>query len=297
MRDRLFYTIAQLKGRWREKEAELRRKGGFRTIFDMYDILMDPYYQGFAAQIAFYLILSIIPILIILSEFLGIFDISLELFEEWIEAHMQADGAKRIMSLLQFRTSGAANVLFILVALVASSRAQFALARFTNYTFSGGEHTGRGYIRDRIEAVAVMFVVLVAIGVTMVITVKGDAFIKLILNEYFGRTELYHSVTMVWELLRWPIAFVLILLGVFINYFAATGFKAKLRKLIPGSVLCTVLMLLVTFIFTTFSSVIDSYNLLYGALAVFVSLLIWFYCIAWALGLGAVLNHVWVNRN
>ena len=44
---------------------------GFRQI-------QDPYYHGFAAQISFYLMLSVVPIFLLLVQILGLFDISTE---------------------------------------------------------------------------------------------------------------------------------------------------------------------------------------------------------------------------
>ena len=38
---------------------------------------MDPYYQGIAAQVAFFFILSIVPTLLLLTQLLGLLDISL----------------------------------------------------------------------------------------------------------------------------------------------------------------------------------------------------------------------------
>ena len=44
----------------------------------------DPYYQGVAAQIAFSLFLSIVPILILTSQLLGLFSLSLDEIRHWI---------------------------------------------------------------------------------------------------------------------------------------------------------------------------------------------------------------------
>ena len=49
-----------------------------------YKQLNDPYYQGFAAQVAFYLLLSVIPTIILLSQILGVFSISIEILKTWI---------------------------------------------------------------------------------------------------------------------------------------------------------------------------------------------------------------------
>ena len=42
----------------------------------------DPYYQGFAAQMAFFYLLSIVPLIIVFSQLLDVFSISTELIEE-----------------------------------------------------------------------------------------------------------------------------------------------------------------------------------------------------------------------
>ena len=53
-----------------------------------YRQLNDSYYQGFAAQVAFYLLLSVVPTIILLSQILGVFSLSLELLSDWISEYM-----------------------------------------------------------------------------------------------------------------------------------------------------------------------------------------------------------------
>ena len=36
----------------------------------------DPYYQGFAAQIAFYIMLSVVPTIVVMTQLLGVINIS-----------------------------------------------------------------------------------------------------------------------------------------------------------------------------------------------------------------------------
>ena len=39
----------------------------------------DPYYQGFAAQMSFYIVLSLVPTLIVLTQILGLLEISMDI--------------------------------------------------------------------------------------------------------------------------------------------------------------------------------------------------------------------------
>ena len=51
-------------------------------IFKMFILgfkqFQDPYYQGFAAQVSFYFTLSIVPIILLITQILGLFNISME---------------------------------------------------------------------------------------------------------------------------------------------------------------------------------------------------------------------------
>ena len=48
----------------------------------------DPYYQGVAAQLAFFMFLSILPTFILLSQVLGFFLLSLSSIENWIDINI-----------------------------------------------------------------------------------------------------------------------------------------------------------------------------------------------------------------
>ena len=45
----------------------------------------DPYYAGFAAQIAFFIMLSLVPTVIVVSQLLGVFRISIDMVDRWID--------------------------------------------------------------------------------------------------------------------------------------------------------------------------------------------------------------------
>ena len=46
----------------------------------------DPYYQGFAAQMSFFIMLSLVPTLTVLSQLLGVLEIPLDFLDDWVKA-------------------------------------------------------------------------------------------------------------------------------------------------------------------------------------------------------------------
>ena len=52
----------------------------------------DPYYQGFAAQIAFFVMLSLVPTIIVITQLLGFLNINnLDFLEDWIDKYITSD--------------------------------------------------------------------------------------------------------------------------------------------------------------------------------------------------------------
>ena len=101
--------------------------------------LQDPYYQGFAAQIAFYLLLSIVPIILLVTQILGVFDISIASALSLFESYTGHKIPTIMEKLFEFSSAGYGNIIFLVIALWAGSRASFSIMRITNYTMTGGQ--------------------------------------------------------------------------------------------------------------------------------------------------------------
>ena len=101
----------------------------------------DPYYQGVAAQLAFFMFLSILPTFILLSQVLGFFSLSLSSIENWVDINISGAGADTLRRMLNYHPSGINSVFLAFTAVWAASRVQFAMIRVTNYTLTDGGMT------------------------------------------------------------------------------------------------------------------------------------------------------------
>lgn len=250
----------------------------------------DPYYQGFAAQISFYLMLSLVPILMLLTQILGYFDLSLETVLLWIEDYTGSEITGMISSITEFSSAGAAiNIVNILVALWAASRAQFAIMRISNYTFTDGKSTGKGYWRERFRAVWTMAILLLTLVFSVLILAYGGLIVDACM-QFLPLDGVY--LVKLFTLLRWVPAAVLYFLVVCYIYYIMPTEKLKFRKVLPGSLFACVGMLLVTVIYSKYVNSMANYDILYGTLSSIVAILFWFYFLAWVLCLGILINKV-----
>jgi membrane protein len=254
----------------------------------------DPYYQGFAGQLAFYFILSLVPIIILVSQVAGtIFGASLDSLIEWLLKYASGEVAETIKRLLSYKVALGSNILLIFVALWASSRAKFALVRITNFTLTDGRSTGRGYFRERFRAVVSMSITILTIILSLVVLVYGQHILELVL----GVLGIEKVAPQLWMFLRWPLAAAMYFFMISYDYYSMPSTKVRYREIIPGSIFASIGLLLVTWIYSLYVDQIMNYDILYGSLANLVALMFWFYFLAWVLCLGMLFNKVWMDTS
>ena len=194
--------------------AKLRRKFAKMIILGFKE-MQDPYYQGFAAQVAFYLFLSITPIMIIVTQILGLFKINLDTAISLVEAYTGKQVSSMVSSLLSFSSAGFTNVIFAAIALWAGSRASFAIMRITNYTMSDGTSTGRNYFIERFRAIRTMAMTIITIVFAIVILIYGQLILNGILAVLHVEDADFGENT--WLKLRWVLGGILYFLMVSYN--------------------------------------------------------------------------------
>ena len=251
----------------------------------------DPYYQGVAAQLAFFFMLSTVPTILLITQCLGFMDISLDFFTEWIESFIEPDTAASIEHLIHCKPVTGTNIMMVIMALWAASRIQFSLTRIMDYTYSDGREYGH-FWRNRVRSMATMIITVIIVALLMLVFISSELIFKNVVGVVIqgGILEILIKV------FRWPVAFILYFLLVSFNYYVLPTVRQPFKKIIPGSVFVAVGMLVVTIVYVIYTNFVVDYNVIYGSLASIVALMIWFYFISWVLCIGIFVNRVWFMK-
>ncbi|HVV57685.1 MAG TPA: YihY/virulence factor BrkB family protein [Gaiellaceae bacterium] len=145
----------------------------------------------------------------------------------------------------------------------------------------------RSFVRKRVTAV----VLVVLFGVTIVALAVLLLFGGPLGEAIADHARLGTAFTWAWRILRWPAAFVavLILFGL-VYYFSPNVQQRHWQWITPGSVVGAGLWLLLSGLFTVYVTFAGSYSKTYGSLAAAFILLVWLNYSAWAILFGAELN-------
>lgn len=181
--------------------------------------------------------------------------------------------------------SAIALTIGVIGALWAASGATSSVIKAVNRAFDLEET--RPFWKVRLLALALVVLAGIVTASVFVMIVfggpLGDAIAK--------RADLGSEFTVIWSIVRWPIAFLGILLFFALVYWLGPNRTPRNWKwLTPGSVLGAVLWLALSGLFALYTSFSHSYDRTYGSLAGAVILLLWLYYSAVALLLGAELN-------
>ncbi len=249
----------------------------------------DPYYQGVAAQLAFFMFLSILPTFILLSQVLGFFSLSLSSIEQWVDINVTGAGVDTIRRMLNYSPSGINSFFLAVTALWAASRVQFAMIRVTNYTLTDGITTGEGYVKDRLRSLKTILMTIFTVAFSLIVVVYGPIILNLLLGKVLGAK----ITEAAWMALRWPLAAALYFLMISYNYYVLPSIRVRYRDIVPGSIFASVGFLAVTFVYNIYTARSVNYDILYGSFSNIVVLMFWFWFIAWVMCLGVTINRVW----
>jgi len=255
--------------------------------------MQDPYYQGFAAQVSFYFTLSIVPILILIVQFLGLFNISMGTALSLLYEYTGHQMSSLFSSIFKFSSLGFGNVVYIVIALWAGSRASFALTRIANYTLTEGDSTGKNYFIERVRAIGTLLFTIGTIVFSIVILCYGKLILSSVLSLIGQDPDKY--VDSIWMWMRWPLGFILYFCMIGATFYKLPTVKRPFRNVIPGTLFSAVGMLIVTGLYALYSSSLANYDIVYGALSSVVAILMWFFFLAWVLFFGVLFNKVWAD--
>jgi len=251
---------------------------------------------GIAAQLAYYLILALFPFLLVLVSLMGTFG-SPELASE-ILAYFQRVMPEQAYDIIETFTaniiSGQAEApgLFtfgILFTIWAASGAFAALINALNRAYDVQETRPFWKVRGIAILMTLGLSVLILIGVLLL--VLGPQIGQAIANV-FGLEETF---TLVWEVVRWPVALFFMVFTVALLYYFAPDVDQPFRWITPGGLIGVLLWVLASVGFNFYVSNFGSYNKTYGSIGAVIVLLLYLYISSLTILFGATLNATLVR--
>jgi membrane protein len=251
---------------------------------------------GRAAELAYFFLFSIFPLLIVLTSLVGIVSGGTEIRDELLRyfrtalphaAYQLVAGTLREIT----AASGRGQIsIGILVALASASAGMVAVIEGLNTAYEVRE--ARTWLRRRFVAIVLTLALAVFTISALTIFLYGNQLGAFVATN-IGFKPLFETA---WPFLQWPLVFFFLLLALSLTYrFAPNVRVQRWRWIFPGAVIAFLLWLTASTGLRLYLRFFDTSSALYGSLGAVIILMIWFYLFGIAILVGGEVNSVLEN--
>lgn len=267
--------------------------GPVRFIAEMAELYFSKRVSRSAAELAYFLILSVFPLLICVNAFLGLLPLDTNAVMDAAAPFLPRESLPVVAEYIRYisgnQTPGmlAAGVVMILFSASAAFR---ALMDVMDDLYERKSYKGVGQL---IASLVFSVLFLVTIYLSIVVVLTGEWLFQLI--ERYLPVSVGH-LPWAWQWIRFLVLFCLVLLFVLLAYRLSAPRGRPRPPILTGAVLASAALVAASVLFSWFIGRSSRYSLIYGSLASVIILLVWLYLCGNILILGNVFNCVWYRH-
>jgi len=269
------------------KEKFNRIKG---YAFRVMDVVSSHHTGAYAAQAAYFFVLSMIPIILLLLTMVQftsltkdyIMNAVLQVFPTTVEGLIES-----IVDQV-YSQSGTIIPITVLVALWSAGRGVLSITNGLNCVYESRETRNYVYLRIRASLYTVIF--LVAIILSLVLSVFGNR-IAIMLNQHFPVL-----VRLIDTVIRSRTLITLCILTLFwdtvYKYLPNRKNigKTTMKKQLPGAIFTACAWQVISFVFSIYLNIFTGFTTMYGSLTMIILIMLWLYMCMYVILLGGEVN-------
>lgn len=255
-----------------------------KYVKNFYNILMTPAIRILPGTLAYFLVMSIIPMLTLLVVICSKLSISTD-FDTVIGAILPNGVEELMLSIITGTDTSKFSFWFILLGFILVSNGAHAIILASNTLY---DVENKPYIARRIKAFFLTIILMSLI--VFIIFILG--FGNIILNLLLG-LEIFKTVPLIFKsfmLFKWPIAIVIIFYLIKVIYTMAPDQHIPSKYVNKGAIFSTVGFIISTAIYSYYVNNIADYSYMYGNLSNIIVLMILVYVISYLLVVGIAIN-------
>ncbi|EGF87496.1 YihY/virulence factor BrkB family protein [Gemella haemolysans] len=263
-----------------------------KFVKEMYYRLMYDEISLLSANLSYYFILSLFPMLIVALALTPYFKIDQQFLLERIQNFAPGDLGNYLFDMISEVLNNKNNTIItvgIVFTLWSASSGIYGIIIAFNNAFRVRD--GRIWIVTKLISVVITALFLVGMFVVLALVVFGKQLTYLLFHK-FNLDEGFYNL---WSVLNYsfPILFTFIVF-VFL-YIMGPNLKLKAISILPGSIFATVSWTLISRLFGYYIDHFSSYIKTYGTIGAFMAFIIWLYITGYILIIGAEINAIFHN--
>lgn len=255
-------------------------------LIKIFDHLMQPEMRILPGQLAFFLVLSIIPLAALLVTIAAALSISTESIRVAMETSMPKQIADLLNSII---ANGGINfniIVFYFSAFLLASNGTYSMINTSNEIY---KVTPKNYFSRRLKAIVMIFILMGLFLFLLAVPVFGSTISEIIVN-ITGSTDLVILTSKILSILKYPLILLILFLNIKMMYVIAPDEEIPSKTTNKGALFTTILWVFATEIYAFYVGKFASYDVFYGSVSNILVLLLWVYLLSYIFVFGMVIN-------
>lgn len=250
------------------------------------DRMKQDHVGAYAAQAAYFLIMSFIPFVLFLTTLVQYTPLTYSTVRSAIRGFVPENLQGSVLSILAevYERNTAIVPISALAALWSSGKGMQALMNGLNVIYHVKET--RNWLTNRIYSVFYTFLFVIAVIASLILLVLGNL-IQAVLSRYVPfLAQIIAKIISA----RTFLVFVVLFLVFLVLYKVIPNRKATLKSQVPGALIIAVAWSLFSYFFSLYFAIFPSFTNMYGSLAAVIMVMLWLYVCMNLLLYGAEIN-------
>ncbi|WP_420805036.1 YihY/virulence factor BrkB family protein [Lacticaseibacillus brantae] len=242
-----------------------------------------------AASLAYYALLSLFPMFLVVGNLLPLLQINYQTVSDYVGQIVPSNIMDWLEPVIQnLLQNGSGGVLSIgaITTLWAASLGINGLKISFNKAY--GVPPAQNFLVQRLLSMLLTFLLILVVGAVLVAFAFGQQFLEW-LNATFKISDAWLHTFLAW---RWPVTLLVLFAAIMFLLYFLPNVRIRLWTVIPGTVLTTVGWIVLAQSFSWYMRNFGTRYSSYGTMGTFIILLLWLNFSAWILIVGAVINSL-----
>ena len=257
-----------------------------KNIFNsLFKIVKQPVMRILPGQIAFFLVLSIFPLLTLIGVIASFFSISVSSLIVMIKDAFPVEVTDMLVPFIQGKGFDTNIFISMILGFYLASNGTHSIILASNmlYKVDNNDH-----IKRRVKSFFLIILLLSLVLFLLAFLTFGNKIFKMILGLIY--TNFPHFIYNLFVLLKWPFAIFIIYMIIKLVYTIAPDVNIKSKTTTKGAIFTTVGWTLATAIYSYYVSNFTNYDIFYGSISNVIVLMTWVYILSYILVIGIAIN-------
>lgn len=267
-------------------------RGFFKKIIEL---IKKPELRILPGQLAFFLVLSLIPLVALIGIIASALSIPMNTVKETLSGTIPVEVAEILANIISGQGMEVSfnMVIFFVVAFILASNGTHSMIITSNEIY---RIKSENIIKRRIKAVLMIIILMMLFLLLMLIPVWGDTIFD-ILKDVASSNVPIDFIYWLFQILRYPVILFILYTNIKMIYVIAPDEKIASTTATKGAIFTTIGWILASEIYSFYISTFSNYSLFYGSISNVVILLLWVYILSYIFVLGMILNASSYKQN